>query len=164
MVKDLHTTTEMGQMGLFLFNCTCAIAPLFLAPFCELVGRRVLYVGAYAGFVIIFIGLALGQNIGMILVMRALSGLFGCVGTILVGGTFSDIFEPEHRAVPMALFSFIAILSTIAAPIYAGFIDQALGWRWIEGIQGLANLPLLAVITVFFRETRGGVYLQKRAA
>lgn len=51
----------------------------------------------------------------------------------------------------------------MGAPIYAGFIDETIGWRWIEGIQGLANLPLLAAILFFFRETRGGVALHKRA-
>lgn len=163
MCSDLGVSTELGQLGLFCFNFACAIAPLFLAPFCELVGRRVIYVGAYACFVIVFIGLSLGKNIATILVMRALSGLFGCVGTILVGGTFSDIYRPDHRAVPMACFSYVAILGTVGAPIYAGFIDETIGWRWVEGIQGLSNLPLLAVIAICLRETRGGVTLHKRA-
>ena len=63
----------------------------------------------------------------------------------------------------MAMFAFVAIFGTVAAPIYAGFIDQALGWRWIQGIQGLANIPLLICIFVFFPETRGGARLHKRA-
>ncbi|CZT00561.1 related to multidrug resistance protein [Rhynchosporium graminicola] len=163
MVDDLGVSVEMGQLGLFCFNMTCALAPLFLAPFCELVGRRIVYVGAYALFVVCFIGLALGKNIATILVMRTLSGLFGCVGTILVGGTFSDIYRPDERATPMACFTYVAILGTVAAPIYAGFINQTIGWRWIEGIQGLANIPLLLLIIVSLRETRGGVTLHKRA-
>lgn len=134
MCDDLGVSTEIGQLGLFCFNFACALAPLFLAPFCELVGRRVIHVGAYVCFVIIFIGLALGKNIATILVMRTLSGLFGCVGTILVGGTFSDIYGPDHRAIPMACFSYVAILGTVGAPIYAGFIDETIGWRWVEGI------------------------------
>lgn len=136
---------------------------LFLAPFCELVGRRIVYVGAYVLFCLCFIGLALGQNIATILVMRTLLGLFGCVGTILVGGTFSDIYTPDDRAIPMACFSYVAILGTVAAPIYAGFIDLTIGWRWIEGIQGLSNIPLLVIIIFGLRETRGGVTLHKRA-
>ncbi|KUJ17035.1 MFS general substrate transporter [Mollisia scopiformis] len=163
MCDDLGVSTELGQLGLFCFNFACAIAPLFLAPFCELVGRRFIYVGAYACFAIVFIGLALGKNIATILIMRALSGLFGCVGTILVGGTFSDIYRPDHRAGPMACFSYVAILGTVAAPIYAKFIDETIGWRWIEGIQGLANIPLLLIILISLRETRGGVTLHKRA-
>lgn len=97
MVEDLGVSKELGQLGLFCFNFACAIAPLFLAPFCELVGRRMVYVGAYALFIVVFIGLALGKNIATILVMRTFQGLFGCVGTILVGGTFSDIYRPDDR-------------------------------------------------------------------
>ncbi|BDD59843.1 hypothetical protein MAP00_005027 [Monascus purpureus] len=141
MCEDLGAAIELGQLGLFTFNMTCALAPLFLAPFCELVGRQ----------------------LATIIVCRALLGLFGCVGTILVGGTFDDMFIPEERAVPMALFSYIAILGTVGAPIYAGFIDQAIGWRWVEGIQGLSNIPLLIMVVLFLHETRGGVFLGKRA-
>jgi hypothetical protein len=56
MCDDLGVSTELGQLGLFCFNFACAPAPLFLAPFCELVGRRVIYVGTYACFAIVFIG------------------------------------------------------------------------------------------------------------
>lgn len=163
MTEDFGVSTELGQLGMFTFNFACALAPLFLAPFCELVGRRIVYIGAYALFIVVFVGLALGKNIATILVMRALSGLFGCVGTILVGGTFSDIYSPNDRAIPMSFFSYIAILGTVAAPIYAGFINETIGWRWIEGIQGLSNLPLFIVILFGLTETRGGVTLHNRA-
>nr|ALK02044.1 fructose facilitator [Wickerhamiella domercqiae] len=163
MVKHFGVSNEMGELGLFLFNITCAIAPLILAPFAELVGRYVIYAGAYILFCLCFIGLALGRNIATILVMRAFLGLFGCVGTILVGGTFDDMFRPHERTVPMATFAWVAILGTVCAPIYAGFIDQAIGWRWVQGIQGLSNIPLLIVIILFFKETRGGAVLAKRA-
>jgi MFS family permease len=163
MTSDLGVSEELGQLGLFTFNFTCALAPLFLAPFCELVGRKVIYIGAYILFAIMFIGLALGKNIATILVCRALLGLFGCVGTILVGGTFSDMYTPDNRAVPMASFSYVAILGTVAAPIYAGFIDETIGWRWIEGIQGLANIPLIILVAIFLQETRGGAIMAKRA-
>lgn len=135
MVKDLNASSEEGQLGLFTFNMTCAVAPMVLAPFCELAGRKIVYAGAYFCFTLCFIGLALGQNITTIIIMRCLLGLFGCVGTILVGGTFDDMYEPRARGRPMAMFSFIAIFGTVAAPIYAGFIDESIGWRWIEGIQ-----------------------------
>ncbi|KAI7780269.1 hypothetical protein LA080_016239 [Diaporthe eres] len=163
MVKDLNSSQEVGQVGLFTFNFACALAPMVLAPFCELVGRKIVYAGAFLCFTLLFIGLALAQDIGTVIGLRLLLGLFGCVGTILVGGTFDDMYLPHERSRPMALFSWIAILGTVAAPIYAGFIDQAIGWRWIEGIQGLANVPLLICIFLFFPETRGGVELHKRA-
>lgn len=163
MCQEFGVSTTMGQLGLFTFNIACAITPMILAPLCELAGRKVVYASAFLCFSLIFIGLALAQNIGTIIGLRLLLGLFGCVGTILVGGTFDDMYEPHKRGRPMAMFSFVAIFGTVAAPIYANFIDQALGWRWIEGIQGLANIPLLICIFAFFPETRGGVELHKRA-
>lgn len=163
MVAELNASQEEGQLGLFTFNFACAIAPMVLAPFCELVGRKVIYAGAFLCFDLLFIGLALAQDIGTIIGLRLLLGLFGCVGTILVGGTFDDMYVPHERSRPMAMFSWVAIFGTVAAPIYAGFIDQAIGWRWIEGIQGLANVPLLVCIILFFPETRGGVALHRRA-
>lgn len=163
MTSDLGVPEILGQLGLFTFNFVCALAPLFLAPFCELVGRRFIYVGAFILFSIMFIGLALGKNIATIVVCRGLLGLFGSVGTILVGGTFSDMYTPDNRAVPMAAFTYVAILGTVAAPIYAGFIDETIGWRWIEGIQGLANIPLIIVVALCLQETRGGAIMQKRA-
>jgi MFS family permease len=162
MCEDFGVSTVLGQLRLFCFNIACALAPLFLTPFCELVGRRVIYVWAYALFVIFFLGLVLGKNIATILVMRV-QALFGCVGTILVRGTFIDIYRPDDRAEPMGCFSYVAILGPAAAPIYAGFIDKTIGWRWIEGIQGLANVPLLAITAISLRETRGGVTFHKRA-
>ncbi|KAH6658456.1 major facilitator superfamily domain-containing protein [Truncatella angustata] len=163
MCAEFGVPTIMGQLGLFTFNIACAVAPMILAPFCELVGRKIVYAGAFLCFDLLFIGLALAKDINTIIGLRLLLGLFGCVGTILVGGTFDDMYEPHKRGRPMALFSWVAIFGTVAAPIYAGFIDQAIGWRWIEGIQGLANVPLLIAIVFVFPETRGGARLHKRA-
>lgn len=163
MCAEFGVPTIYGQLGLFTFNIACAITPMILAPLCELAGRKIVYAGAFLCFSLIFIGLALAQNISTIIGLRLLLGLFGCVGTILVGGTFDDMYEPHKRGRPMAMFSFVAIFGTVAAPIYAGFIDQSIGWRWIEGIQGLANVPLLIAVFIFFPETRGGVALHKRA-
>lgn len=163
MTTEFGVSEELGQLGLFTFNFCCALAPLFLAPFCEMVGRKIVYVGGYLCFSLLFIGLSLGNSIGTIVGLRLLLGLFGCIGTILVGGTFDDLYEPAHRGQPMAAFSWIAILGTVGAPIYAGFIDMTIGWRWIEGVQGIANVPLLICIVFLFTETRGGVALHKRA-
>ena len=56
-----------------------------------MVGRREVYLTAYLCFTLVFILLADAPNIGAALAARTLSGLFGCVGTILVGGTLADI-------------------------------------------------------------------------
>lgn len=98
MCADFGVPLIQGQLGLFTFNFAGATAPLFLAPFTEFVGRKVVYGGAFVCFTLLFIGLALGKNIATIIVIRFLHGIAGCVGTILVGGTFSDLFIPVSNS------------------------------------------------------------------
>ncbi|CED82158.1 Synaptic vesicle transporter SVOP and related transporters (major facilitator superfamily) [Phaffia rhodozyma] len=164
MSEEFGVATVVGQVGMFTFNAACAIAPLFVAPLCELTGRRYIYLGAFLCFTLVDLMLALGKNIGTEIVGRLLSGLFGSIGTILVGGTFADMFVPRDRSVPMSVFTFAAIFSTIAAPLYCGFIDQSLGWRWIQWIHMIAAGVLLIAEFIFLKESRGAVILKARAA
>ena len=64
---------------------------------------------------------------------------------------------------PTALFSYVAIFGTVAAPIYAGFVDESLGPWWQEWIQMIQNGVLLVVVALTLKETRGDVKLKKRA-
>lgn len=64
--------------------------PLFIAPFCELSGRRLIYVSAFAAFFAVTFMLAFGQNLATQIIGRLLQGAFGSIGTILVGGSLSD--------------------------------------------------------------------------
>ncbi|GAA5973421.1 hypothetical protein JCM8115_001738 [Rhodotorula mucilaginosa] len=163
MTDEFGVANVVGQLGLTTFNCACAIAPLFLAPFCELVGRREVFLSAYFGFTVIFILIADAPNIGAVLAGRLLSGIFGSCGTILVGGTLADIWNTRDRGIPMSTFTFAAIFGTIAAPVYSGFIDQSLGWRWVQWIHMIANGVLLVLEIIFLRETRGAKILARRA-
>lgn len=93
---------------------------------------------SYAGFTLWFIGLALGKNIWSMIIFRFFSGCFGAAGTTMVsggrkrvagpyadsasqtGGTLSDMWDTNERSVPMAIFSFTAVMGTILAPVYCG--------------------------------------------
>ncbi|KWU45969.1 putative MFS transmembrane transport protein [Rhodotorula sp. JG-1b] len=169
MTEEFGVANVVGQLGLTTFNCACAIAPLFLAPFCELVGRREVFLSAYFGFTVIFILIADAPNIGAVLAGRLLSGIFGSCGTILVGGTLADIWNTRDRGIPMSTFTFAAIFGTIFAPVYSGpvpfsqFIDQSIGWRWLQWIHMIANGVLLVLEIIFLRETRGAKILARRA-
>ncbi|BGP18472.1 hypothetical protein JCM10213v2_006538 [Rhodosporidiobolus nylandii] len=163
MVEEFHTINVVGQTGMFAFNAACAVAPLFLAPLCEQIGRREVFLSAYLGFTLIFILLALSPNIGGEIAGRTLSGLFGCCGTILVGGTLADIWKTRDRSVPMSCFTFSAIFGTITAPLYCGYIDERIGWRWLQWIHMIANGVLLIAEFFLLRETRGAKILLQRA-
>ncbi|PWN48050.1 MFS general substrate transporter [Violaceomyces palustris] len=163
MTKELGVSQTAGQVGMFMFNAACAVAPLFFAPLCELTGRRYIYVSAFGLFTAFTFMLVFGQNLATQLIGRMLQGASGSIGTILVGGTFSDMFNPSDRSVPMSIFTFIAIFSTIAAPLYSGYIDERLGWRWIQRIHIIFSGCIFLLELLFLRESRGSAILTARA-
>jgi hypothetical protein len=77
----------------------------------------------------------------------------------LLAVTIDQTIELGH----MACFPYVANLRAVVAPIYVEFIDETVNWRWIGGIQEVANVYLLIAIAVFLRETRRDMTLHKRA-
>jgi len=135
MCRELGVSRELGQVGMFVFNASFAIVPMFLGPLSEFVGRNPIYLGCYTLFTIFFIPLALAKNIGTVIAARLLSGCFGAAGTTIIPGTLADIWSTEERGLPVAAFSFVAVFGTVAAPLYSGFINETIGWRWIEWVS-----------------------------
>jgi hypothetical protein len=86
MTQEFGVANVVGQVGMFsasttprfllapplglpdqvslsiAFNAACAVAPLILAPICEQVGRRQVYLSAFACFTLCFLFLALAKN------------------------------------------------------------------------------------------------------
>lgn len=150
MSSEFGVAPVVAQVGMFTFNAACALAPLFLAPLCELIGRREVFLVGYALFVVSFLFLALAQNIQTAIIGRFFSGLFGSLGTIAVGGSLADIWKTRERGLPLSCFTFVAIFSTIAAPAYCGYIVKYTGdWRWVEWVHseshGLATRSVALV-------------------
>lgn len=50
MCAEFNVGSIQGQWGLFTFNMACAVAPMVLAPFCELVGRKIVYASSFLCF------------------------------------------------------------------------------------------------------------------
>lgn len=163
MTREFQVSAEVGQVGLFLFNAAFSIVPLFLGPLSEFIGAAPVYLFSYAGFVLFFIPIALAKNIGTVLVSRFILGAFGATGTTIVPGTLASIWRTEERGNKVALFSLVAVLGTVGAPLYNGFIEQQKGWRWIEWVQLIVNGAVFIIELIFLRETRGSVILTRRA-
>lgn len=64
---------------------------------------------------------------------------------------------------PMSLFSFCAIVSTVGAPAYSGYIDERLGWRWIQYVHLILTGLVLLFEICFLKESRGDAILRSRA-
>ncbi|EUC47704.1 hypothetical protein COCMIDRAFT_89426 [Bipolaris oryzae ATCC 44560] len=145
------------------FTAGFAVAPMVLAPFSEINGRRPVFLFSGLLFVICQLGSGLTQSYAGLLVARFWLGIGGSTFSTMVGGVVSDIYHTKDRNTPMAVFSGSALFGTSFGPLVCGFIAQNTSWRWIQYVQTIACGIMVALICVVFKETRGSVLLSRKA-
>ncbi|KAF2823500.1 MFS general substrate transporter [Ophiobolus disseminans] len=163
MTEEWGISNVAALVGITTFTTGFAIAPMILAPFSEINGRRPVFIASGILFVICQLCSGLTQSYAGMLVVRFFVGVGGSTFSTMVGGVVSDIYHAQDRNTPMALFSGGALFGTGFGPLVSGFVAQNLSWRWIFYMQAIADAMLVALIILIFKETRGSVLLSRKA-
>jgi multidrug resistance protein len=164
MMAEWHISSVAALVGITTFTTGFAIAPMVLAPFSEINGRRPVFIASGLLFVLCQLCSGLTRSYAGMLVVRFFVGVGGSTFSTMVGGVVADIYHAEDRNTPMALFSGAALFGTGLGPLVSGFVAQNTSWRWIFYMQAIADGIMVALIIVIFKETRGSVLLSRRAA
>lgn len=164
VIEEFHISQEIAILGVSLFVLGFAIGPLLWAPFSELFGRQVLFIGTYAGLTAFNIGACSSQNIQTLLILRFFAGAFGSSPLTNAGGTIADMFPASQRGLAMALFAVAPFLGPVLGPIIGGFLGMKAGWRWVLGFLAAFSGMLWILGTLLMPETYAPVLLRKRAA
>lgn len=126
-------------------------------------GRRPVY-GVTLGIAVVFvIPCAVAQNIGTLIVCRAIDGIAFSAPMTLVGGSLADLWKNEERGVPMAAFSAAPFLGPAIGPLVGGFLGDASGWRWLYWLQLILAGVSWFLITFTVPETYAPELLKRRA-
>lgn len=129
----------------------------------EMVGRQLVYGVTLFVAVIFIIPCAVAQNIGTLIVCRAIDGIAFSAPMTLVGGTLADLWRNEERGVPMAAFSAAPFLGPAIGPLVGGFLGDAAGWRWLYWLQLILAGVAWGLITFTVPETYAPIILKRRA-
>ena len=126
-------------------------------------GRRPVY-GVTLGIAVVFvIPCAVAQNIGTLIVCRAIDGIAFSAPMTLVGGSLADLWKNEERGVPMAAFWAAPFLGPAIGPLVGGFLGDASGWRWLYWLQLILAGVSWFLITFTVPETYAPELLKRRA-
>ncbi|ODV59892.1 MFS transporter [Ascoidea rubescens DSM 1968] len=157
------TNSAVRSLLVSIFVLAWAIAPLIVAPFSEIYGRRpVLNYSIW--FMFAFnLGCCLAQNKTQMIIFRFLAGCGGATPLSVGAGVIGDLFEDKERNVWGGLYAIGPTLGPAVGPIIAGFVVEHLSWRWVFWIQLMINGVIAFIGLLFFRETYSPVLLKKRA-
>ena len=143
---------EVFILGLSLYAIAFAIAPLFLAPFSEMFGRRPLFIITYGGFAAFNGGAAASQNIWTLLILRFLAGVFASSTMTSAGGVIADLFIALKRSIPLSIYGLTTFAGIIMGPVIGGFVGETVGWRWVEAVMAIFTGAIWIIMCIFYQK------------
>lgn len=147
---------SLGQAGLLAaaMAVTWAISAPFAGVLSDRFGRRPLIVLALLGLGTVTLGAGLAPNFGVLVVMRALAGVFGGFGPAVVIAAAGDLFPPSRRGMAMGWANLGFSMAAIVGVPSIGAIGGTLGWRWAFAATGLTVIAIGVLIRLTFPSPR----------
>ena len=98
MSEYWHVSQVATYVGITTFTTGFAIAPMFLAPFSELNGRRPVFIASGILFVICQLCCAVTHSFPGMLLARFFAGVGGSTFSTMVGGVISDLYHTQGQS------------------------------------------------------------------
>ncbi len=136
--RDLTASVEDLEWTVNAYNLTFAVLLLTGAALGDRFGRRRMFIVGLALFTVASVACALSENIGSLIVARALQGSGAAMVLPLSLTLISAIFAPAQRGKAMGLYLGLTGLATFSGPFVGGAIAEGLTWQWIFWL----NLPI----------------------
>ncbi|KIM77118.1 hypothetical protein PILCRDRAFT_825659 [Piloderma croceum F 1598] len=156
------TSETITSMTLSIYLLSFALGPLILAPLSEMYGRALVLLFGNVTMVVCNIGCAFSPTVGSLIACRFLAGLGGSAASI-GGSCVSDLFSERDRANAMAIYSLGPLLAPSIGPVWAGFIVQTIGFKWVFIMIAIGSGIAAVACVTLLKETYGPVIQMRRA-
>jgi len=147
IAKDLHTSIEAVGYSLSSFFIGVCIGQILCGPLLDRYGRKPpLYIGMLV-FILASVGCVFASSVEMLIVLRFVQALGGCVSMVAPRAIIRDLFPVEESAKVFSYMILILGVSPIIAPTAGSYMVTYFGWHSIFIM--LTILGVLLVIAVF---------------
>lgn len=110
----------------------------------DLRGRRTLFLGAIAGFVLTSLLCGFATDLGQLIALRFGQGLGGGGIVVLSQAVVADALPARERGRFLAPITSVFAIASVVSPLLGGTLTDTVGWRWIFWVNApLGGLALL---------------------
>ncbi|KZV73189.1 MFS general substrate transporter [Peniophora sp. CONT] len=163
IAKEFDVSKEVTILGVSVYVMGLGLGPLIAGPISEVLGRSVVYQGSYLFFFAFSWPVAFAPSIQEYIVFRFFTGFAASAFLSVAGGSVADMFSPDEIATPLAIFTISPFLGPEIGPLYSGFVNQFLDWRWTFHILTIWAFIETIALFLFVPETFVPVLLKRKA-
>jgi EmrB/QacA subfamily drug resistance transporter len=150
IVGELGGLTHLSWVVTAYLLASTVVGPLY-GKFGDLYGRKLVLQAAIVVFLAGSALCGLAQNMGQLIVFRALQGIGGGGLIVTAIAVVGDLIPPRERGRYQGLFGAVFGFATIIGPLLGGFFVDNLTWRWIFYVNLPVGAVALAVIAAVMR-------------
>jgi MFS transporter, DHA1 family, multidrug resistance protein len=152
IADDFGTTTSRISLSISVYFIGVSIGQIFYGPLLDRYGRKKPVYAGLSIYTIACIGCMLSRNVEMLVTLRFIQALGGCVCLVAAMAMVRDFFPVEESPRIISLMMLILGLSPLLAPTIGGFLSVWLGWQSVFIALVIIAVIVLLLIAVYLPE------------
>ncbi len=153
MATDLHASASQTQLIITAVLLGMAFGQLVGGPLSDQRGRKGTLIAGLVAFVVTTAASAFAPNIGVLIVIRLLSGLAVALIFVVSRAMVADAYPGDEAARGFALLGAITGITPVLAPLVGGALALVMGWRGIFLVLAGIGVVILIIALAFLPET-----------
>jgi DHA1 family bicyclomycin/chloramphenicol resistance-like MFS transporter len=152
VAKQFHTNTAAISLSLSSYFVGFALGQVFYGPLLDRFGRKAPLTAGLLLYIAASFGCIDPRNLNVLVALRLVEALGGCVAQVSAVAMVRDFFPPEQSARIFSLVFLIIGVSPLLAPTIGSLVMNWLGWPWIFVLLAAIAAVILAVVLLFLPE------------
>jgi MFS transporter, DHA1 family, multidrug resistance protein len=154
IAADFHVTVDTVSYSLSSFFIGISIGQIICGPLLDRFGRKKPLMIGLVIYALASFGCAVTQSIEMLIVLRFIQALGGCVGMVAPRAIVRDMFPIHEIAKIFSLLILILGVSPIIAPTIGSYFILSFGWQSVFVLQGIMGILLLLAVIFYLPESK----------